>query len=427
LIGGYHFARPEVDLGTTGADAEAAYFWSVASNYIIADGLSLMPVLDYETEPGSSYTQTTSSQWVNEWCQDIVNYALSNGVIVTPVVYSGGSFAATWLNSTVTQWPLWVYGSDDLNPQTGTPATTPWSTWSFWQYGQGTNPGITNGDVDEDVFNGTAATLTNYVAGTATTTTLHSFATSAYGGLVFFTATVAPAPSGGTVQFYTNGAALGGPLDASGGTVSYFTSLLGAGSYSITAAYSGAVGFGPSSTTNAPAQLINPAPLTVTPTAQSKRYGQTLTFGGGSTQFTCSGLRNDETAGTATLTDTGNGGVSNAPVGTYPITPSLLTGGTFNPSNYNITYNTGTLTVTLPSNTIPVTIVGVDLLGDRAVRLNFTGTPGYVYLIEAATNLNPPIRWTILSTNAAAADGVFSLTDTNAVNYTGRYYRTAVQ
>jgi hypothetical protein len=59
--------------------------------------------------------------------------------------------------------------------------------------------------------------------------------------------------------------------------------------------------------------------------------------------------------------------------------------------------------------------------------LNFTGTPGYVYLIEAAANLTQPITWTILSTNAADANGLFNFIDVNAASYPDRYYRTAIQ
>jgi hypothetical protein len=74
-----------------------------------------------------------------------------------------------------------------------------------------------------------------------------------------------------------------------------------------------------------------------------------------------------------------------------------------------------------------VTIVGITLLGDGTVQLSFSGTPGYVYLIEAATDLTPPIAWTALSTNAADTNGVFSFIDAGATNYNGRYYRTATQ
>jgi hypothetical protein len=90
--------------------------------------------------------------------------------------------------------------------------------------------------------------------------------------------------------------------------------------------------------------FVNPAPLTVTAKPQSKTYGQTVAFGSGSTQFTAS-LSNNETIGSVTLAVTGNGGVSNAPVGNYSITPSAATGGSGTETNYSITYLTNTLTV----------------------------------------------------------------------------------
>ncbi len=46
-----------------------------------------------------------------------------------------------------------------------------------------------------------------------------------------------------------------------------------------------------------------------------------------------------------TLAVSNNGGAATAPVGSYTITPSAATGGTFTASNYTITYATGTLTV----------------------------------------------------------------------------------
>jgi fibronectin-binding autotransporter adhesin len=180
LIGAYHFAHPELHVGTAGADQEAAHFWSVAGSYIQTNGGSyLMPVLDLESDvTGTSpaYTRATLSDWVNEWCQDIVNYGKANGAVVTPVVYTGVDYAAgtsgdgPGLDSTVTQWPLWMANPDGEGAQTGGPSgTSPWSSWNVWQYGQADIAGITTGVVDEDVFNGTAAALTNLlVIGKAT-------------------------------------------------------------------------------------------------------------------------------------------------------------------------------------------------------------------------------------------------------------------
>src|SRR6516164_9859243 len=88
LIGAYHFARPENNLGLAGADAEAAHFWGVVSNYVGNGGYYLMPMLDVESDLTNipPYTQATLSQWVNQWCNDIVNYAAAKGVTVKPVI-----------------------------------------------------------------------------------------------------------------------------------------------------------------------------------------------------------------------------------------------------------------------------------------------------------------------------------------------------
>jgi len=161
LVGAYHFADYTNNIGTAGADAEAAYFWNVVKKYIKGGGHYLMPVLDVERNPApGGYTKTTLSQWVNRWCNDIVNYAAASNVTVTPVIYTGISFASTWLNSTVTQWPLWMSNPSAQDPQTGGPsATSPWPTWQVWQYSwTGSVPGVP-GNCDLDVYNGNFASF----------------------------------------------------------------------------------------------------------------------------------------------------------------------------------------------------------------------------------------------------------------------------
>jgi hypothetical protein len=97
---------------------------------------------------------------------------------------------------------------------------------------------------------------------------------------------------------------------------------------------------------------VNTAALTITASAQSKTYGQTVTFGSGSTLFTSSGLQNSETIGSVTLAVSGSGGAATAAVGSYTITPSAATGGTFTAANYTISYVNGTLTVNKASLSI---------------------------------------------------------------------------
>jgi len=90
---------------------------------------------------------------------------------------------------------------------------------------------------------------------------------------------------------------------------------------------------------------VNTASLTITANDDSKDYGDTKTYGSGSTAFVVEGLQNGETVGTITLTDIDNGGVSTASIGNYTLVPSNVTGGTFQSINYDITYIIGILTI----------------------------------------------------------------------------------
>jgi autotransporter-associated beta strand protein len=130
-----------------------------------------------------------------------------------------------------------------------------------------------------------------------------------------------------------------------------------AGTYVVAYSYPGNGTLAPATDTST-ALIITKAAVTVTATAQTKTYGQTLPSGAGSTLFTDSGLQNGESIGSVTLAISGSpsGSVSNAPVSgsPYTITPSAATGGTFSSANYSITYVTGLLTV----NPLPVALKG---------------------------------------------------------------------
>jgi hypothetical protein len=86
---------------------------------------------------------------------------------------------------------------------------------------------------------------------------------------------------------------------------------------------------------------VNPAALTVTADAKTVTYGTVPSY-----TFTPTGLQNGETIGSvsyATNATTSTSGNQNA--GSWTITPSAATGGTFSASNYSISYATGALTV----------------------------------------------------------------------------------
>src|SRR5207302_8800615 len=116
--------------GLSGADLEAHHFWAVAGCYIKPG--YLMPVVDFETNPGTSIADT--SAWINRWCDDVVNYAALSGVTVRPLVYADHNHTPM-LDNTVTGRPLWIAGPNGQDPNTGSPGViAPWPSWTVWQY-----------------------------------------------------------------------------------------------------------------------------------------------------------------------------------------------------------------------------------------------------------------------------------------------------
>lgn len=65
-MGAYHFARPDLDCVST----EANYFWSHAGGYILADGKTIFPVIDFEVFNGHS-CQNSYTDWMNTWSDDV--------------------------------------------------------------------------------------------------------------------------------------------------------------------------------------------------------------------------------------------------------------------------------------------------------------------------------------------------------------------
>jgi len=92
--------------------------------------------------------------------------------------------------------------------------------------------------------------------------------------------------------------------------------------------------------------VVHPAPLTIAAKPVNKPYGTTLTNIPASTDFTVTGLKNDETIGSASIAY-GSGAAATDPAGVYngSVSVSGVSGGTFDPANYDITYLTADITV----------------------------------------------------------------------------------
>jgi autotransporter-associated beta strand protein len=221
------------------------------------------------------------------------------------------------------------------------------------------------------ILNDTTWNFTAFAKTPTTTTVVSSGTPSIYGNNVTFTATVAPVPSGGTVQFRNNASNLGAPasVNTSTGVATVTTSMLGVvGPNKIYADYSGNYQF-EGSTSGSITQGVTKAGLTVT--AQNVgRYPNIANLV--SFPYQISGFKNGETLGTSGVTGTpalSTTAVLSSPVGTYPITPAV---GTLAAANYDFTsFVEGTLTVVDPASPI---VINVNI--DKVVQPGLVGPAG---------------------------------------------------
>jgi GH25 family lysozyme M1 (1,4-beta-N-acetylmuramidase) len=296
LVGAYHFARPYIN----SARDEAAFFWSVAKNYI-GPGF-LPPALDIENpEDDPPHSQVSGidpavlTQWILDWIAELQR--LTGNPNLKPMIYTtAADFARRWnVRPELAQYPLWIAYYErpsNVNPELdGAAPFGPWNySWSFLQYSVTGNSvsGVQNSPVDLDAFNGDLAALTAFVNAntggkTATTTALTpSLNPSAFGQLVTFTATVTStggAPTG-AIAFKDGSTTLASGVLASG-VATFSTTTLSPGSHTITAVYNGDNNFS-GSTSSAVTQTVNPNPA-ATATALTTSFnpsapGQAVTF-----------------------------------------------------------------------------------------------------------------------------------------------------
>jgi hypothetical protein len=133
-------------------------------------------------------------------------------------------------------------------------------------------------------------------------------------------------------------------LSQSGGTITNTNVYVRLGSNARVGNYTGTIVLSSSAANNITIPIalssVAAAPLTITASYFQKFYGSKLVLGTGNANFTSNGLFNNEVIGSVTLTADGGTGAEDNP-GMYAITPTNATGGTFSPTNYNITYVPG--------------------------------------------------------------------------------------
>ena len=82
----------------------------------------------------------------------------------------------------------------------------------------------------------------------------------------------------------------------------------------------------------------------------------------------------------------------------------------------------GTVYVTVTASTgSGPNVIGVSVASDGSATVRFAGIPEVSYIIEASIDL---VHWDSIGSATAGTNGLFEFVDTQAGNYTSRYYRT---
>jgi subtilase family serine protease len=71
----------------------------------------------------------------------------------------------------------------------------------------------------------------------------------------------------------------------------------------------------------------------------------------------------------------------------------------------------------------PTPLIGGIVSDGSSVTFSLGGAPGYTYVLETTTNVTLPDGWQPLATNTMDAGGAWQFTDTDATNFTQRFYR----
>ena len=147
LVGAYHFARPEFNVGTAEAKKEANYFVSKIKSYY-QDYRLLPPVIDIETSSG--YSKSTLTDWLLAFAEEV-----EAKLGVKPMFYMNEDYVKNRVDSSrLSSYKLWEAKYSSTAPTTGS-----WSRYTYWQYSSsGSQSGI-NGNVDKNIFNGTLTEL----------------------------------------------------------------------------------------------------------------------------------------------------------------------------------------------------------------------------------------------------------------------------
>jgi hypothetical protein len=90
----------------------------------------------------------------------------------------------------------------------------------------------------------------------------------------------------------------------------------------------------------------------------------------------------------------------------------------------NFLGSSNSVSQTITAQTAPPGPLSIQVNNDRTVTIQFSGTPGAQYSIEAVADL-PTSAWTTIGHSVAAGDGTVSFRDSTAPAFSQRFYRGA--
>jgi hypothetical protein len=111
-----------------------------------------------------------------------------------------------------------------------------------------------------------------------------------------------------------------------------------------------------------------------------------------------------------------NGG-TNADGSIHQISVTMVGSGNQFPINFNFS---GNVPNPLPVNIPNASTVSITLQPDGSPAVTLSGNPDENYVLQASFDMH---TWTSLSTNKTDANGLFTFVDSDAKNYSNRYYR----
>lgn len=239
---------------------------------------------------------------------------------------------------------------------------------------------------------------------------------------VNFTATITPANAGGNAQFFTNGVAFDTEPVVAGAAVSTNLSLLPRGTNFITAVYSGDASHLPA--TNSFAQVVTNHPPVAAPAFYTNTASFTLNISIADLATNWSDADGDAVSladvsvstNGITLTNTGAALVYFNPDNVADQFTCTITDG-FGGTNFQTVF-------IAPAPAPDITPFISSIVADNgSVTLGLGGATGYTYILETTTDLILPGGWQPIATNTFATNGLWQATDTEATNFTRRFYR----